>query len=201
LTFLSFSQPPGPAVSPDGDLNSPGEVRVAQQPTLASLYGAQLAFVRRAVGHLAGPSLEVDDLVQDVFVQAMRRAADFQGRSSVQTWLYGIALGVVANARRRAAFRRLLGLEAAHAPRLPAATPSDQLERAQARASVYRALDRLPEKKRTVLILHELEGVPGEEIAAIVGCPVATVWTRLYHARQAFQVEYQKEAGAAGRSP
>ncbi len=161
--------------------------------SLNDLYASQLRFVRRAVGHLAGPNLDADDLVQDVFVQAMKRRDSFEQRSSVQTWLYGIALRVVGNARRRARFRRLLGLEAAHQPRTPEPTPDHLLESAKSRAIVHRVLDRLPEKKRTVLILHELEGVPGEEIARIVGCPLGTVWTRLYHARRDFQREFEIE--------
>jgi len=185
---------------PDADERelSAVEVAVPAAPSLSSLYATQLPFVRRAVGHLAGPDLECDDLVQDVFVQAVKSHATFESRSSVQTWLYGIALRVVGNARRRAKFRRLLGLQAKHEPQAPSTDASQLLDRAQTRASVHRILERLPEKKRTVLVLHELEGVPGEDIAAILKCPVGTVWTRLHHARKQFQLELEKEAG---RSP
>ncbi|MBS2029567.1 MAG: RNA polymerase sigma factor [Deltaproteobacteria bacterium] len=174
------------------------EVAVSAAPSLSSLYATHLPFVRRAVAHLAGPDLEHDDLVQDVFVQAVKSHHTFESRSSVQTWLYGIALRVVGNARRRAKFRRLLGLQAKQEPQAPSTDASQLLDRAQTRASVHRILERLPEKKRTVLVLHELEGVPGEEIAEILQCPVGTVWTRLHHARRQFQLELEKEAG---RSP
>ena len=176
---------------------SKGGATVQGHLNLSKLYGSELAFVRRAVAHLAGPALEADDLVQDVFVQAVKRQRDFEGRSSIQTWLYGIAVRVVSNARRRARFRHLLGLRAAGEPKAEPATSEGLMQQAQATAAVYRALDRLPEKKRTVLVLHELEGVPCEELATILDCPVGTVWTRLHHARKQFQVEYENETRRA----
>jgi RNA polymerase sigma-70 factor (ECF subfamily) len=164
----------------------PTDARAGAALDLDALFEAHADFVRRAVAHLAGPALEPDDLVQEVFVQAWRSRSRFAGRSSVRTWLYGVTLGVVRNARRRSRLRRFFGLESAAEPEDPTPAAPDRLAQEEARRQVHALLETLPEKKRTVLVLFELEGLTGEEIAAVVGCPVATVWTRLHHARQAF---------------
>src|SRR5205823_13417402 len=111
------------------------------------------------------------------------------GRSAARTWLYGIALRVVAAHRRKARFRSFFGLEDVPADREPVAahTPATDLDAAQARAQVYGILEKIGEKKRTVFVLFELEGMSGEEIAKIVGAPLKTVWTRLFHARAEFE--------------
>jgi RNA polymerase sigma-70 factor (ECF subfamily) len=169
----------------------------AARPDLESLYAEHAAFVQRAVAHLAGPGLDAEDLVQDVFVQACRSWAAFGGRSSVRTWLFGVALGVVRNARRRARFRRFLGLEQVAEPASLAPTPAEDLEQLEDRRTVYATLERLSEKKRTVLVLFELEGLSGAEIAEVLGCPLQTVWTRLHHARRDFARELER----SGRAP
>jgi RNA polymerase sigma-70 factor (ECF subfamily) len=147
-------------------------------------YLEHFQLVRRAVARLYGPSADADDLVQEVFLIALRKRGDFAGRAAPSTWLYGIARKVVMAARRRARLRCFLGLaevpEAAHGQ-----TPHDIFENRE--ASLYALLERISEKKRTVFILHEMEGLPGETIARIVGCPLKTVWTRLHHARRELQ--------------
>jgi RNA polymerase sigma-70 factor (ECF subfamily) len=154
--------------------------------SLDHLYEEHADFLHRAIANLAGPTLEPDDLVQEVFVHACRGWSRFGGRSSVRTWLYGIALGVVANARRRARFRRFVGLERAAEPVAPQLSAPEELEREQVRRKVHAVMEKLPEKKRTALVLFELEGLSGEEIAAVMGCPEPTFWSRLHHARKDF---------------
>jgi RNA polymerase sigma-70 factor (ECF subfamily) len=151
---------------------------------LRRLYDEQADFVRRAIVRLGGPRADVDDLVQDVFLIAMRKGSSFEGRSSPSTWLYGIAAKVVAGARRRGRLRELLGLETKEA--VDPTTPALLFEHQEASRTVYEILDRIAEKKRTVFILFELEGLSGEQIAEVVGCPKKTVWTRLHHARKEF---------------
>jgi RNA polymerase sigma-70 factor (ECF subfamily) len=153
---------------------------------LSRLYRAHAALVRRAVVRLAGPGADVDDLVQDVFMTAIERRHSFEGRSESTTWLYGIALRIVSGARRRARLRRFFHLDASAEP-VERETPATLFEHGEASRTVYRILDGLTERRRTVFVLYELEGLSGEQIAAAVGCPLKTVWTRLYHARKDFQ--------------
>lgn len=70
--------------------------------------------------------------------------------------------------------------------------PDTAFENQEACRRVYAALDRLSEKKRTVFILHELQELTGTEIAGLLGCPVRTVWTRLFHARRQFEAELER---------
>jgi RNA polymerase sigma-70 factor (ECF subfamily) len=170
------------------------ELRTADPPTaeglaldeLSRLYREHASLVRSAVVRLAGPGTDVDDLVQDVFLIALERRASFAQRSASTTWLYGIAVRVVSTARRRARLRRCLRLDAAAEP-VDHNTPATRFEHREASRTVYRILDGLTEKRRAVFILYELEGLSGEAIAAAVGCPLKTVWTRLHHARRDFQ--------------
>jgi len=174
---------------------------------LRGLYQAHAPFLRASIQRLGGPCADADDLLHEVFIVALQRADTFEGRSAARTWLYGIALKVVAAHRRKQKLRRFLGLDALPPGGEPVDghTPATHLDAALARASLYAALDSLSEKKRTVFILFELEGRSGEEIARLVGCPLKTVWTRLFHARAAVQrylsrAEAQAQAGliAAG---
>jgi RNA polymerase sigma-70 factor (ECF subfamily) len=173
------------------------------------LYESHADFVRGLVLRLGTPAADADDLVQETFVVAFRKWAGFdralpstgEGLSPERSWLYAIAVRVAAGARRRARVRRFLGLDAAPEPADPA-TPGSLLETAEARRQVHRLLEGMAEKKRTVFLLFEVEGLTGEEIARVVGCPVKTVWTRLYHARREFlaKLARQEQREHGGRS-
>jgi RNA polymerase sigma-70 factor (ECF subfamily) len=161
------------------------DVAAATQVDPRAFYETHADFVRRAVIRLGGPGQDVDDLMQDVFLIALRKLDEFEGRSKVTTWLYGIAARVVSSARRRSRFKQLIGFQPAHEP-VESRTPADLFEDREASDVVYDSLDKLSERKRTVFVLYEIEGLSGEEIAAIVDCPLKTVWTRLHHARREF---------------
>ncbi len=150
----------------------------------ASLFREHAEFVRRVIFRMAGPGLEVDDLVQQTFAAAIEGWASFGHQSAERGWLHGIALRTVGTARRRARIRRLFQLNAP--PSEPVFVPTPALEARDAMALVYRLLDRLSEKKRTVFILSELEGMSAVEIAKLVGATVGTVRVRLHHARKEF---------------
>jgi len=138
---------------------------------------------------LGGPSIDPEDVAQEVFIVAHRRIGDFRGHASAKTWLYGITLRVVMQLRRKARRRRWFGLHTETdlaTPVEPERSPIDQLEQRRLRASVYRVLDAMSEASRTALILAEMEGLSGEEIAALTGQRVATVWVRLHRAREQF---------------
>jgi RNA polymerase sigma-70 factor, ECF subfamily len=164
---------------------------------LEALYRAHATSVARWSAHLGGPSADLDDLVHEVFLVAGRRLAEFRGDAKVTTWLYRITERVVAARRRTDRVRRWLRRtrradverELCSTP----ATPAQDLHRHQARQTVYRVLDRLPEKYRTVLILFELEGLSGEEIAVLTERKLATVWVHLHRARERFLAELVRQ--------
>ncbi|HEY3352879.1 MAG TPA: sigma-70 family RNA polymerase sigma factor [Polyangia bacterium] len=154
--------------------------------SLRSLYDAWFGEVIRWIRALGGPDCDVEDLAQEVFIVVQRRLAQFDG-ANVAGWLYRIAANTVRDRRQRAWVRRVILRRPDHELEgLPARTrgPAELLEEKEARRRLHGLLAKLSEKRRTVFVLFELEGYSGEEIAALQGIPVATVWTRLHHARR-----------------
>jgi RNA polymerase sigma-70 factor (ECF subfamily) len=135
--------------------------------------------LRRLLGRLARSGSDVDDLLQETYLRAWNRVADFRGESSLTTWLTRIALNVAANARRGR--RPATGLpDEAIDRRASGPTPPDETLQA-----VYaEALDALPDELRVPFVLHETEGRSYAEIAALLEWPTGTVMSRLHRARQ-----------------
>lgn len=154
-----------------------------------SLYERHATFVLRSARSLGMTADESEDVAQEVFEVAYRKLGQFQ-TGQLRSWLYRIVANVVSDHHRRRRMRQVLAaiLPTAALPEAPAPGPSPegQLARRQARDGVGEILSRMSPKKREVFALYELEGLSGPEIAERVGCPVQTVWTRLYHARRDF---------------
>jgi RNA polymerase sigma-70 factor (ECF subfamily) len=114
-----------------------------------------------------------------------RKLGSFAG-ANVGPWLFRITANTVSDQRRRAWFRNLFRRRDEHTlDGLRAIDdPAVELERKQKQAALYRILDRITEKRRTVFVLFEIEEYSGEQIAALLEIPLATVWTRLHHARK-----------------
>jgi RNA polymerase sigma-70 factor (ECF subfamily) len=161
---------------------------------VATLFTEHGQTVARWVRRIGGPSVDVDDAVQEIFLVAHRRLTDFSVEARVRAWLFRTTAAVVRNHRRRRGWRRLFRRDIAEVE-LPSEgpTPLEALEQSQALAATYRLLERLPEKHRVVLILHEVEGRSGEEIAEMMGVKVSTVWVWLHRARNRF-LQLQTEA-------
>lgn len=145
-------------------------------------YGKVSAFLRKIGVH----ERDIEDTTQEVFLQVHRSLGSFRHESEFSTWLYRICISQARSTRRRArvveAVLRVLSLLSADQL---VSTPS--LSGQLARERIDRALSVLPEHERVTLILYELEGLPGKQIAKILGCPEATVWRRLHDARKAFK--------------
>jgi RNA polymerase sigma-70 factor, ECF subfamily len=153
---------------------------------LDDLYARHATDVRRWARRLAGPSADLEDLVHDVFVVALRRRFNSDGGGSITTWLFRITHHVVSRRRRRALIRGVLfgrrrDEMAEAAP--PASTPYEEIERRERHQRLYRALDTLPDDYRTALILYEIEGLPGEQVAQLTGISLGTLWVRLHRGR------------------
>jgi len=133
--------------------------------------------------------MDVDDVVQEVFVAVHRQLAAFRHESSVPSWLYRITANQVGERRRRERWRRWLrGSADDVAGRMPSAllTPLEALERREAAATVYRVLDQMKERYRTLVVLFELERLSGQEIAELTGMSLGSVWVGLHRARAQF---------------
>lgn len=176
----------------EGHAGRPGSAVVSsaagERPTFASLYREHAQSVARWAARLAEPSIEPEDIVQEVFLIAHRQLDKFRGDSRPSTWLFGITQNVVRHRRRKENLRRFL-LGAARdpsqeAPQRP--TPVEELERREATSTLYRVLEGMREKYRTVFILYEIEGLSGPEVAALTGLSTATLRVRLFRARAQF---------------
>ncbi|MEZ4221413.1 MAG: sigma-70 family RNA polymerase sigma factor [Polyangiaceae bacterium] len=154
--------------------------------------------VARLVQRMNGRSTEVDDLVQEVFLQVHRSIGDFRGKSRFSTWLYRVTVNVVLMHRRAAKSRpTLVEQPETMVPEAREPLPDELASRA-ARVRVFaQLLEQLSEKKRTVFILHELEGMGASEIADVVEAPVLTVRTRLFYARRELEALIRNEPALA----
>jgi RNA polymerase sigma-70 factor (ECF subfamily) len=136
---------------------------------------------------------EVQDVTQDAFIKAYRALPGFRGDSAFFTWLYRIAINTVKN-HLMALGRRPPGddLEAEVAEQMDLggrlrehATPERELLTEEIAETVQGALDDLPDDLRTAIVLRELEGLSYEEIATAMDCPIGTVRSRIFRAREA----------------
>lgn len=141
-----------------------------------------------------GDGLARDDLVQQTFLEVRRIAARFRGRSTVKTWILGVAANVARHQLRGERRRRVH--QARFAERLVAvpAQPDAELERSRLLARIADALAALPHDQQVAFILCDLEQLPGVEVARALQIPEGTLWRRLHHARKTIRA-------AAGDAP
>lgn len=167
-------------------------------PDLETVYRSYAPTVARWAARLAGPLVDVDDLVHEVFLVVLRRMPEFRGDAKITTWLYRVTERVAQESRRKDRFRRWFSRarqpEIERTMATPYLTPIDEFERRQSTETVYRILDRLPGKYRNVLVLFEMEELSGEEIATLTGLKLATVWVHLHRARARFIAEMKRDS-------
>jgi RNA polymerase sigma-70 factor (ECF subfamily) len=160
-----------------------------------TIYREHFRFVWRTVRRLGIEGALIDDVVQEVFVVVHRRLADFEGRSTAKTWLYGIVRRVVAD-HRRTLRRKPLGngtdAEGVDAATLPEEGPEASAEQAERVRLLHRLLGQLDEAKREAFILAELEGLTLAEIAEALGVNANTVASRLRAARREFEAALEE---------
>ncbi len=168
---------------------------------LTRVYDEHFAFVWRSLRRLGVPDRALDDAAQDVFIVVHRRLAEFEGRSSLRSWLFGIARRVAHDHRRRIA-RKENTEELSEILADPhAGTPAAAAERAQAVRMLHAILATLDDDKREVFILAELEQMTVPEIADAIGANVNTVYSRLRAARAAFEAAVQRRLAREGGQP
>ena len=158
-------------------------------PDLELLFQQYADAVHRLVSRLLGPGAaraDAEDLVQQIFLAAHKGLRRFRGESKPSTWLFGIATRTVfKELRNRVRHRRMVAaLEAAAVVEPIAWDHGRRFEDRLELVRVWRCLMQISVKKRAVLILHDVEGFSGPEIAELLEINPSTVHTRLYHARR-----------------
>lgn len=169
------------------------------QAAFQQLFRQHRDTVARVVHRFLGPSHELEDVVQDVFVHVYRSLPSFRGDSKFSTWLYRLTANVTKmHLRKKRSRPRFADVPVPETREdSPQERPDDVAERNERVEALYRLLDRLAEKKRTVLVLHDLEGLAAKDIAEIVDAPVLTVRTRLFYARKELYAALAEEPALA----
>ena len=191
-----------------------GEREVDQQLVERAQRGDKRAFellvmkYQRKLGRLLSRLVrdpgEVEDVTQEAFIKAYRALPNFRGESAFYTWLYRIGINTAKNylvaLGRRAptttefdneeaeSFEEAEGLR-------DSATPESELLGKEIGATVNKAMDALPEDLRTAISLREIEGLSYEEIASVMNCPIGTVRSRIFRAREAIAAELRPLLG------
>ena len=168
------------AESPRSDAEIMARVAKGETGALGELYDRYQQSLRRFIARATADGEDVDDLVHATFLAAAGSAARYDGRPCCRPWLIGIAVQHLR--RRRQARGRFFGvLTALVGMRGPAVDAEPALA---ARGDIERALRLISEPKRMALLMAEVEEMTCPEIAAVLGVPIGTVWTRLHAARR-----------------
>lgn len=162
------------------------------------------ARIHRAALVLCGNPWDADDLSQETFLVLSARAGAFRGESNLYTWLYGILLNLERRQRRRAAMQQrklrvVWNLEATREALAPAADLPAEV--AEWRNSLWAHVARLPDGQRQALVLRFSEHLSYEQIAAVLGCPLGTVKSRIFNGLAALREMLADENHPARQSP
>ncbi len=151
--------------------------------------------ILHAIMRYVGDPHDAEDVAQETFLRAYRALDGFRGESSFYTWIFRIAVNaaknwLVAQGRRPPgddlSVEDAVHVESAHRLR-DQATPERELMRQEVERLVYDTVSRLPEELRRALTLREVEGLSYEEIARTMNCPIGTVRSRIFRAREAIE--------------
>jgi RNA polymerase sigma-70 factor (ECF subfamily) len=140
-------------------------------------------FVPQTLRYLGVPEQTLSDAAQDVLLVALRRLDDFEGRSTLSTWIYGICVRVAHDYRRKNQSNRELLVE-----RMPEMTaPAHQeaaIEQSEWRRDLRVLLGDLDERQRAAFVLYEIQQLSMKEVALALGCPLQTAYFRHKSARE-----------------
>jgi RNA polymerase sigma-70 factor (ECF subfamily) len=160
---------------------SPGQAIPPTSPRAVAELGA--SFVPQTLRYLGIPEQLLHDVAQDVLLVALRRLGDFEGRSTLKTWLYGICIRVAHDYRRKNKSNRELLVD-----NLPeTSAPASQelaVEQAEWRSALGALLSQLDEKQREAFVLFEIQQLSMQEVAEALGCPLKTAYFRHKSARE-----------------
>jgi RNA polymerase sigma-70 factor, ECF subfamily len=160
------------------------------------LYQSFRPDVARMLLRIIGACNELEDLVQTVFLRVYRGLDRFEGRSRFATWLYGICSYVsMEYIRKKKRRREVQNEKATDNVADPGADPYTLMIGKKTMILLQQSLEKIKEKKRKVLILHDIMGVPAGEIAQMLNVSTATVRSRLFHARREVAQKMAKLAG------
>lgn len=160
-------------------------IQAGDREALASLVEKHKQLVYRVAYRITRNHEDAGDVFQETFIKVSQSISRFRSDSSFETWLYRIVVNLSLNALKKADRRRKH--QAASSKEFPRCSPEDPhqaLERKELESQIRQAMDRLSADHRSVIVLHELEGLTHREIGEVLGCAEGTVRSRLHHARR-----------------
>lgn len=170
--------------------------RAGDVTAFRELYALHHRQVARQLAFLV-PRADLEDVLQDVFIEVYKSIRRFEGKSAFTTWLYRLTVHVAMKSRRKQTRSRLDVVE--DLPDRPdeGPTPDDVSLSAERQARVEALLEKLSPKKRAVLVMHDLQGVEAQRIAEILDTNILTVRTRLFYARRELEALARQDPALA----
>jgi RNA polymerase sigma-70 factor, ECF subfamily len=156
-------------------------------PSFSEIYELYFDFVWRSAKRLGVAQTLLDDAVQDVFLTVHQRLGEFEGRSSIKTWIFGILINKVRGYRRTARRKPVQPLMNEDIPDINQGGPLELRAKTEAVELLHQLLDTMDDDKREVFVLAELEQMTADEIGDAMGIKAHNVCSRLRAARRAFE--------------
>jgi RNA polymerase sigma-70 factor (ECF subfamily) len=175
-----------------GDLSAFSDLFQRQQ---TAVYRLALAILRH--------EKEAEDAVQETFLRVFEQIGRYRHEAAFQTWLTAITVNVCRDRLRRQKLRRALSLDWLRGPASATNTPGidDLVADRQQRTTLWARVDQLDEKYRLPIILHYHQGLPCQEIAAVLNLPTSTIYSRLHDARQLLRLSLLPPENLSDQQP
>lgn len=177
-----------PAPTNQGSVDASPASAPSQGPpvvgSFAEIFRAHAPYVWRCLRRMGVDSGDVDDVLQEVFLVVHRRLGDYDGRASMKAWIYGICVRKASDHRKLAHKKRERVTDDVPEGETTSAGPEASVAGRRALARLDQALAELDEDKRAAFVLYEIEGLGVAEVAAAVGVPLQTAYSRLTAARK-----------------
>lgn len=183
------------AVAPELPAGTLERCKAHDPRAIEQLFIAHGPIIERIVGRLVGPTPDLEDLVQTVFLEALQALPRFRGEASLRTWLISIAVHTAQHHLRAGRIRRHVALEAVPEERI-APQPTDQAHRIDERrlaARLHGLLDKIAAPKRIALLLFIVEGRPVEEVASLMGASQTATRSRVFFAKRELRALLSKD--------
>jgi len=185
---------PEPLSAPESDRPS-GTPALTKDSEFRAIYDAHFPLVWRALSRLGVREADLMDLTQKVFLTAHLKLPEFEGRSLMSTWLWGICRRVASGYRRSAVVQHEVPMDPSTLDVFAEKQGAASLERESAQqVTIDNILAKMSEPQRVVFLLFEVDEMDGRDIAALLDIPLGTVRSRLRYARLLFRREVQRLA-------
>jgi RNA polymerase sigma-70 factor, ECF subfamily len=177
-------------------LLAPPPAHVIRKDPVLEAYQQEITYVFHALRWLGARPQEIEDLAQEVFIALRRSWPHYDSSRPLRPYLFGVAFRVVSMQRRK---RKHDVTFATLEIRDGGPTPDEVLQAKQARAMVLQALERIPLRRRAVLVMHDLEEVPMAQVATALSIPLFTAYSRLRKARTELEAATRRITRNASR--